>query len=176
MLRPRPVLILLAALVAFAGCATDQSPTGPAAPAATAMPQSDLFLASRLNGLLTCYPQPYASASAVIGPEGGVLRVGRHTLVVPRGALSAPVRITGETPVGTVAAVEFEPHGLQFAQTATLTLDYSACPLGGLQILKRVAYTDDEFNILSYLVSRDDLMGMRVSADLHHFSRYAVAW
>jgi len=175
MLRPRRVFVLLATLVAFAGCTTDQGPTGPATPA-VATPQSDLFLGRFLDGLLACAPQPYARASAVIGPEGGVLRVGRHTLVVPRGALTGPVRITGEAPVGTVASVDFEPHGLQFARTASLTLDYSSCPLGRLQILKRVAYTDDRLNILSYLVSRDDLLHMEVTGDLHHFSRYAVAW
>ncbi|MDX2123145.1 MAG: hypothetical protein SF070_19060 [Gemmatimonadota bacterium] len=173
MRRPRPLFALLATLVVVLGCATEQGPTAPAVPAAT---EEQRILAPLLDGLLTCYPQPYARATAVIGPAGGTLHVGRHTLVVPRGALAGPVRITGEAPVGVVASVSFEPHGLQFARTAALTLDYSSCPMGRLRLLKRVAYTDDDLNILSYLLSRDDLLRMRVTGDLDHFSRYAVAW
>jgi hypothetical protein len=57
-----------------------------------------------------------------------------------------------------------------------LTLDYSSCPLGRLRILKRIAYTTDKLDILSFLLSRDNLLLMRVSAHLEHFSKYAVAW
>jgi hypothetical protein len=42
--------------------------------------------------------------------------------------------------------------------------------------LKRVAYTTERLEILSYLLSRDNLLLMRVSGELEHFSRYAVAW
>ena len=173
MRRPRALFALLATLVVVLGCSTDHVPTAPAVPAAA---EEQKLLGPVLNGLLACYPQPYARASALIGPAGGTLRVGGHTLVVPRGALTRSVLITGEAPVGVVASVSFEPHGLQFARTAALTLDYSSCPLGRLRLLKRVAYTDDDLNILSYLLSRDDLLRMRVTGDLDHFSRYAVAW
>lgn len=173
MLRPRSLFALLTTLVVVLGCTTDQGPTGPAAPAAV---EEQQILQPLLKGLLACYPQPYARATAVIGPAGGTLRIGGHTLVVPRGALTRSVVITGEAPVGVVASVSFEPHGLQFARSASLTLDYSSCPAGRLRLLKRVAYTDDNLNILSYLLSRDDLLRMRVTGDLDHFSRYAVAW
>ena len=182
MLRPRrcslmPALLALLATLTLS-CATGEDPTAPAMPAVVpeAPPADSRLLQPLLNGLLACYPQPYAAASQVIGPAGGRLQVGRHLLVVPAGALAAPVRISGEAPTGVVSSVRFEPEGLHFRRAVQLTLDYSTCPLGRLQILKRVAYTDDQLNILSYLLSRDDLLRMRVTGDVWHFSRYAVAW
>lgn len=129
-----------------------------------------------LNGLLACQPQPYAVTTQQVGPAGGTIRVAGHQLVIPAGALGQPVLITAEAPSDFVASVRFQPEGLRFARPATLTLDYSNCPAGRLQILKRVAYTTDQLDILSFLLSRDDLLAMKVSADLEHFSRYAVAW
>ncbi len=130
------------------------------------------------TGLLACQARPYASASQVIGPEGGTLRVGRHVLQIPAGALATPTRITAEAPSDPVASVRLSPEGLHFAagRKARLTLDYSNCPLGALQLLKRVAYTTERLNILSYLLSQDNILLRRISTNLEHFSRYAVAW
>lgn len=176
-----PTLALRAMLVGvlLVSCTGGEGPTAPSAPAAPPLVQpapEGRLLGPILNGLLACYPQPYAAASQVIGPAGGRLQVGRHLLVVPAGALASPVRITGEAPTGVVSSVRFQPEGLQFQRAVQLTLDYSSCPLGRLRLLKRVAYTDDDLNILSYLLSRDDLLRMRVTGDVWHFSRYAVAW
>jgi hypothetical protein len=130
------------------------------------------------SGLLACDPLPYASASDTIGPDGGTLVVGPHRLTVPAGALSAPVLITAEAPVGTVNSVQLQPEGLQFAQgrPARLTLSYANCPLLGRLLPKRIAYTTDLLEILSYVLSVDDLLNKRVTGTLEHFSRYAVAW
>ena len=119
-----------------------------------------------------------AITKKTIGPAGGQIQVGRHVLVIPAGALSAPTLITAEAPSDPVASVRFSPEGLHFKEgsPARLTLDYSNCPLGRLQILKRIAYTTERLNILSYLLSRDNLLLQRVSGDVEHFSRYAVAW
>jgi len=130
------------------------------------------------TGLLACRIEPYAITKKTIGPAGGQIQVGRHVLVIPAGALSAPTLITAEAPSDPVASVRFSPEGLHFKEgsPARLTLDYSNCPLGRLQILKRIAYTTEQLNILSYLLSRDNLLLQRVSGDVEHFSRYAVAW
>jgi len=130
------------------------------------------------TGLLACRIEPYAITKKTIGPAGGQIQVGRHVLVIPAGALSAPTLITAEAPSDPVASVRFSPEGLHFKEgsPARLTLDYSNCPLGRLQILKRIAYTTEQLNILSYLLSRDNLLFQRVSGDVEHFSRYAVAW
>jgi hypothetical protein len=174
MMRPVRLAHLTVALLVAAvlnSCSPLDAPTAPA----TAPAAAELRLRV-LSGLLACIPQPYARTVQVVGSAGGVVRVGGHTLVIPRGALSTPTTITAEAPADAVASVRFQPEGLHFLRQATLTLDYSSCPAGRLQILKRVAYTTDQLDILSFLLSRDDLLRMRVSADLEHFSRYAVAW
>lgn len=182
MIRSRRVLKLVALGLLLAtgltSCTAGDSPTSPA-PAAVSDSGANLWLpivTPVLNGLLACERQPYAFASKRIGPDGGTIRVNDHVLRIPAGALASSTLITAEAPSDFVASVKFQPEGLKFARPATLTLDYSACPLGRLQLLKRIAYTSDDLDILSYLLSRDNLLLMRVSADLDHFSRYAVAW
>jgi hypothetical protein len=177
MLRSRRILGVLTTLLLGAtlvtSCTSMESTTAPSA--ASASPAAALQL-PLLSGLLACQKQTYALAQQVVGPAGGRLLVGKHLLVIPAGALAQPTLITGEAPADYVSSVRFRPEGLRFLRPATLTLDYSSCPAARLQILKRVAYTTDTLDILSYLLSRDDLLRMRVSADLQHFSRYAVAW
>lgn len=184
--RPLRDLLLVAGLLLTVSCGTE-SPTSPtSAPAAAASatdPQISASLLGNLTGgllqgLLSCSPQPYASTTQVIGPEGGTIRVGRHTLVIPQGALSQAVSIRAESPSDAVSSVRFSPEGLQFnsGHSPVLTLDYSTCPMGRIQVLKHVAYTTDRLQILSLLISLDNLLLMKVSAPIEHFSRYAVAW
>ena len=76
---------------------------------------------------------------------------------------------------GSVNAVQFGPAGLTFGPGAKLTLSYSNCP--GVTIKKLdVVYTDDLLNPLEVLVSRADPKNRTVSADVRHFSIYAVAY
>ncbi len=128
--------------------------------------------------LLRCRPLPAAHASAVIGPGGGTLTVGPHTLAVPPGALSHLLTITGDVPSDTVNSIRFEPQGLQFVSghPPRLTMSYANCPLLGRLLPKRIAYTTDLLRILQILVSLDDALLQKVSAQITHFSRYAIAW
>ena len=195
--RPLRNLGLVAALLLTASCGTDgpTSPTAATTPApvsSTARPDASLLgglttdlgtglnglTGGLLNGLLSCSAQPYARSSQVVGAAGGTIRVGRHSLVIPRGALSRDVLITAEAPSDEVASVRFSPEGLQFnaGHSPTVTLSYAACPLGRLQLLKHVAYTTERLQILNILTSIDNLLTMQVSAPIQHFSRYAVAW
>jgi len=109
---------------------------------------------------------------------GGTLAIGPHTLVIPAGALNRPVTITGSiVRGGGVNAVHFEPAGLQFRKTASLTMSYANCNLLGSLAPKRIAYTSDGLKtILEYLVSVDNLLRKRVTGQLRHFSDYAIAW
>ena len=76
-----------------------------------------------------------------------------------------------------MASVRFSPEGLQFGRVCGAPhAGLFELPLGRLQILKRIAYTTERLNILSYLLSQDNLLLQRVSGDVEHFSRYAVAW
>ncbi len=55
-------------------------------------------------------------------------------------------------------------------------MSYANCNLLGKILPKEIAYTDDNLNILSYLISLDNLFSKKVTGKLDHFSRYAVAW
>lgn len=166
-------LVATAVVALTASCGTEQPPaTAPRAPSAD-------LIGSTLNivtGLLQCRPLPYASNSAVIGPAGGTLQIGVHTLTVPAGALTQPVWITGTAPSDNVNSVQLYPQGLQFAHPASLTLSYANCNTLNKILPKRIAYTTDLLQILSYLVSADDQRNQQVTGQLNHFSRYAVAW
>ena len=179
MIRSRVLIRVISALVlatsTLSSCSTLDAPTAPE-PGPEASQLQVPIVGDLLKGLLACNRQPYARTVQVIGPLGGTIQVGKHRLTVPMGALTQWVTITAEAPSDLVASVRFSPEGLRFSRPATVTLDYSSCPLGRLRLLKRVAYTTERLEILSYLLSRDNLLLMRVSGQLEHFSRYAVAW
>jgi hypothetical protein len=56
------------------------------------------------------------SASATIGPAGGVLSIPRAGITVefPKGAVATPTLITATADAGQAVAYEFEPHGIRF--------------------------------------------------------------
>jgi len=192
--RPLVSMLLVGALLMVgASCANDESLTGPSSPeasaAATPAPNAKLEplldpvlqlanpalqqVLSTLQ-LLTCARQPYAQTTAVIGPTGGQIVVGAHKLVIPAGALPAPVRITAEQVSGTVNSVRFAPEGLKFAKPATLTMSYGNCLLTPLR--KQVVYTNEQLKILDVMTSFDLRPTRSVTGLINHFSRYAVAY
>ncbi len=133
MIRSRFLVRLLAIVVlgttTLSSCSTLDAPTAPASAAETAQVRAPV-LGSLLKGLLVCDQQRYARTVTTVGSAGGTIRVGKHTLVIPRGALTRSVTITAEAPADFVASVRFSPEGLKFSRPATVTLDYSSCPSG----------------------------------------------
>jgi hypothetical protein len=125
--------------------------------------------------LLRCEPQDYAGEAAIIGPKGGTLHVGDHELVVPEGALDQEVLISAEAPTSSLVDVQLAPHGLQFQKPAKLTLSYERCVRPTLSDLL-VVYLGQGNRLLELPPSVDDKSGKDVTADIDHFSRYAVAW
>ena len=173
-----PRAALLGGCVLLLMSCTDPSPLGvDAGPEAELLgvlqppPNVDL-----LSGLLQCTPLPYDSVTETIGAEGGTLAVGGHVLTVPPGALDSAVSITAVAPSDTLNHVRFQPEGLTFQHPASLTLSYANCNLLGSLAPKRMAYTTETFEILEFLPSLDDLLAQTVTANLQHFSEYAVAW
>ena len=154
------------------------SPSCSAPPTAPATPEASL-IGSLLGptGLLKCSNLPYDSSTVTIGPLGGTISAGPHWLTIPAGAVLSPTAITMTAPTGQgVNAVKFKPAGLHFVTPAVLSMSYSNCSLLGILLPKRIAYTDDNLNIISYLLSLDNLLSSRVTGKLNHFSEYAVAW
>jgi hypothetical protein len=129
------------------------------------------------TGLLSCSDLPYASSTQTIGTAGGSISAGPHTLLIPPGALTQPTVITMTVPTGLhVNAVKFQPEGLRFLAPAALTMSYSNCSLLGNLLPKRIAYTDNNLNILYYILSLDNLLSNKVTGKVSHFSDYVVAW
>jgi hypothetical protein len=126
------------------------------------------------TALLMCQLQEYSVTTAVIGPQGGQISVGNHTLTIPQNALSAEVTITAEQVEGAVSSVRFSPEGLLFAVPAELVLSYNNC--ANVQRSKRVVYTDEKLNILELTPSLDVTSNRQVRGLINHFSRYAVAY
>ena len=182
---PRRISALMLAVVLQVGvsCTSDES-LGPSAPEAALTMQAvtqhsdpllgDLLTALKDLSLLSCSPQPYVSRTQVVGVNGGTVVVGTHRLVIPAGALSRNYTIRAEQVPHRVNSVRLSPEGLRFAKPAKLTLSYSNC--SPLLLLKRVVHPDDLLRILEPIPSLDNLGTKTVTADIRHFSRYAVAW
>lgn len=176
----RLLAVLLAVCFIVPSCS--EPPAAPVAPetpdAVYPAPQADLIGSLlRPTGLLQCSALPFDSETRTIGPDGGSISAGPHVLTIPAGALKEPTKITMTAPSGRgVNQVHFEPEGLQFDRSASLTMSYANCSLLGKLLPKRIAYTGEGLRILSYLLSLDNIFAKRVTGKLDHFSDYVVAW
>jgi hypothetical protein len=134
------------------------------------------LLASGNDSLFVCAADTVvASDTAIIGPLGGALAFGPHTLVIPPGALLTPTTITATAPAdGHVSAV-LQPSGLQFLVPATLTLGYGQCSPPPASTPSIVYLSGPLGQILQWLPSVLHLDTPSVSALIGHFSVYAVA-
>lgn len=172
------------AAVFLTSCADDHTP--PTAPVVQVAPDPSLIgdllggatgtvggLANSL-GLVSCDVRTTYSASAEIGPSGGVLWVGPHRLYVPPRALNQTVRITAIAPRGNHVQIQFEPEGLQFQRSTLLSVSYQDCSLFSPWRLK-VVYVDDNLEILEVLPTVTSILTRTANAPVDHFSRYMLA-
>jgi hypothetical protein len=191
MKRVQRATAALAALIgafalSLAACFADVPPSAPQAPDASAatQPTNDLLgLGGALSGvtgtvsnllLYRCPTDGFGSVTQLVGPAGGTIKVGPHSLIIPAGALSSTVAITATAPAGQHVRVDFQPAGLRFSTSASLRLSYAQC--GGLPpLLPKVVYVNDLLSILEVLPSLNDLANKRVTAKVRHFSGYAIA-
>ena len=190
---------LLAGAVAFVASCRDASPVGvdvrapvllagthPQPPAGNDSTDADDGDGNEDgDSLVSCRPLAYDSVTRTIGPAGGFIEVRHNWLVVPPGALRAPVTITAVAPSDTVAMIRFQPEGLQFQKSTLLVLAYDNCRIPK-RVTPRIALVSDAFQVIEFLtavnISLDDnrlkkIHGRRqVIGELQHFSNYAVAW
>jgi hypothetical protein len=167
--------LLVAAGVTLASCVEP----GPAAPDLSGPPPKPSLEAgvSALSegGLLKCRPMAAASATVTIGPSGGDIKVGRHVLSIPGGALKQRTMITALAPSDTVNRIQFQPDGLTFQKPVLLVMSYANCSLDR-PTAREIVYVDDRLKVLGHQPSKDDPAGKRVGGLLTHFSQYAVSW
>jgi hypothetical protein len=142
---------------------------------ATAPSKPSLTVAGTRPPTVTHCSQPYGLTSGWVGPQGGRLKAGWHTLLVPAGALSAPTFITMEAPSGTNSHVVFGPEGLKFnpLTPAHLVMSYQNC-LVTPDAIQKVAYTSASLQILETQPSVSDPVTLTVDAKLTHFSDYVI--
>ena len=193
--RASAAFVALIGVLVFglSACSTD-SPSAPRAPeiAAPAQPPADLLgldvggvlggvvsgLTGTVSGVLNlilfpCETPSYGSVTQTVGHYGGTIKVGPHSLYIPPGALSEPVAITATASAGQQVRLDFQPHGLQFKQSATLTLSYSHCSREPER--PTIVYVDDNLTILEQFSTYNDRYRDRVVGRIDHFSGYAFA-
>ncbi|MFL5511233.1 MAG: hypothetical protein ACJ8CN_02195 [Gemmatimonadales bacterium] len=169
----RPLLAIVLSLGLGVGCTSgDLGPTDP--PADPQFGSVTVIPTIITADLLQCNPQRYISVTKVVGPKGGKIKVGSHSLEIPSGALSKDVTIVAEQVSDVTNSVRFSPEGLTFAQPATLTMSYDNCVSTAAQ--KSIVYTTDQLGILEQLRSADKPQTKIVTSTIEHFSRYAVAY
>lgn len=140
-------------------------------------PPPPLFQEGNGSLLLSCTPLRSETVSFKVGPDGGTWKFGPHSMAIPKGALSKTVTIKAEVISDRVNSVRFSPEGLNFSKGGVqLTLSYANCFGVGMLLPKLVAYTDEQLSILYLLQSVDNVFQKKVTAQLQHFSRYAVAF
>ncbi len=80
--------------------------------------------------LLMCPNTKEVRVEGTIGPEGGTLALGEHSLEIPVGAVSVPIRFVGILPVDELLKATFQANGAEaytFQIPVTLTLSFSRC-------------------------------------------------
>jgi hypothetical protein len=191
--------LLVATALALAACSPDVLPTAPQSPTLAAPEEpsdllgilggddrdsegDSLLDGSLLQGILSslslhrCDSPDFGSVTKTIGPAGGTIQVGPHSLMIPAGALYNPVAITATASAGKHVKVDFEPHGLRFKYRATLRLSFAHCE--SRPLLPKVVYvggSSDLLTILELVPALTNVSGERVTASLGHFSGYAIA-
>jgi hypothetical protein len=170
-------LMALALLpILFAGCSEPVAPVPQDAPNASLIGDLLGIPTSLVRGLLSCNVTTTSVApEQTVGPAGGIVRVGPHSLYIPPGALFENVTISATAPAGDVVAVEFQPEGLRFARPTMLRMSYRDCGLvNGLFL--RIVYVGDDRSILEVLpLLGNDLFRREVGGKLTHFSSYVIA-
>jgi hypothetical protein len=145
-----------------------------------------------------CTNLPRVEVTQDVGPEGGTIYIGPHTLVIPAGALDRTVSITAisephrkelhvhrrgqpeEKGFIITSSIQFHP-GLKFKTPASLTMSYANCDVAALAdmglVSPKIVYTNRYGNvILDVLPTTVDPSALTATAPIHHFSGYAVAW
>jgi hypothetical protein len=169
--------LLLGAGAALAGC-TDPATTAPAARVVEApIGASPARTEARNAGLVSqCRPLAPLTVHRVIGPAGGTLAIGPHTLTIPPGALSRHVNIRAKIGGKSVNVIELKPDRLVFEAPAVLTMSYANCDREGRTNALRIAVVNETLGIVDYVSSSDDAATQTVTGNIPDFSNYAVAW
>ncbi len=125
--------------------------------------------------------QPAYQTKEHIGSErGGTITVGSDesgyaSVTFPAGALAEDTEIGIRWNTSGVNMVELSPHGISFLKPVLLRVSYKTADLTGVTEDEiRVFYDNDAEGIWELVGGLVDQQGMQVSAQLQHFSEYAL--
>lgn len=162
-----PVLAL-----ALASCADGVQPTAVHAP--------ETALRSSLGPtLIECPTSVASSASAVIGPTGGVVEVGGHRMTVPLGAVKGLKTFTLTVPVSNYMEIGIKADGqehFQFDAPVSITIDYSRCTRSNIDGRElRIYYIDPATKaILADMGGVDDKTVRVITTNTDHLSGFSI--
>ncbi|MGH7470480.1 MAG: hypothetical protein ACRENP_21250 [Longimicrobiales bacterium] len=178
--RTRKTVLVLIAVSALASCRDDRvsGPPEPELPATVSylLPSAErLRLVRRASSALR-----ETSVTRRIDGRGGVLAVDGAVLMVPAGALSAPVDITLTVPEGGDIRADFQPHGLRFRKPALLAFSVAGSSYDAARAADELigAYFLGEPNdgvITTREVNPVFQYGRMAAFQIWHFCSYGVA-
>ncbi|HET8654551.1 MAG TPA: hypothetical protein VFL93_03475 [Longimicrobiaceae bacterium] len=174
------VLLPLLTLAAVQGCERSATPLIPVDPVFAVAPQHGLHKV-RDRGRA----HSSTDAAAVIGPEGGVVELGSHRLIVPEGAVAHPTRFSMHLVDGGFVEVDLNAasssHGPKndagkrgFSRPVTLELGYDDAAAADTTGDLVIAWVQPDGTLQPLRSTRDESQHV-ISAELQHFSPYALA-
>ena len=175
--RPLGLLAAVpAALFALSVACGDVEPTN----SLQAQPGLSARRAEPETMLAACLTDGSVAASAVIGPDGGVLSAGSATIFIPPQAVRTPTRFTIQPLAGTTLRVRITARGSRrfgFARPVGVMIGYAHCPRQEfLSGNVSVWHVDDATDApLERMPTVNDRQHTTVGFLTTHLSTYAVA-
>jgi hypothetical protein len=165
-----------AVLFALSAACGDVEPTG----SLNSQPALSSRRAEPGTSLAACLTDGSATASAVIGAEGGVLSAGSAVIFIPPQAVRTPTRFTIQPLPGTTLRVRVSARGSRhfgFARPVGVMIGYAHCPR---QQFRRASiavwHVDDATDaLLERMPTVHDPQNATVGFLTTHLSTYAVA-
>jgi len=177
---------LLSGVVALLAACSD-APTAPAAaPSApravnASVADPSATTASPAATLFACESSRSRSASAVIGPRGGMVALSGSALVVPPGAVGKPTTFTFTIPASPYLTVDVSAQGVEhysFARPVLISISYAHCSGQGLPDAPLGAWwvNAETLEQLGVMAGVDDRQHRRLTFVTDHLSGYAVVY
>ena len=169
----RRLFITAAATIATAAACTAAGITGT---------EQNASAAAKLSGatLVQCPSNTTTSATAVVGPLGGLVNVGSTSIQIPAGALLSPATVTVTVPASNYMEVDISVQGVEhfiFELPVVVTLDYGRCNRSNIDARPlSVWYIDSESkDLLEPMGGVDNKLLRTITFTTGHLSGYAVA-
>jgi hypothetical protein len=126
---------------------------------------------------LVCVNEREVRDTVTIGKEGGTLRIGRHSLVIPPDAVEGEVRFTGTLLPDKVLKLDLRANGEEkysFRTSALLTLSYAHCEQPKEPERLRIYKIDEKGNIIEDMGGEVNVKEQTVTAKLRGLSLYTM--